>query len=392
MLNEVTLSAWGAVYNDLDEKTLVEAAFNDSDIVHEIGTKKEDLTDLLPVCELKLLGPHAKLATLAVERAWQKANLTAKRNLLRGNGERLRLPKAAVVAGSSIGMIEPVIEASRSQSKKLSPYTLSKTRGNSIAAPIAIRYGLGAGDFSVSAASATSGQAIWLAAQLIRSGTANLVVVVCSDILSDFTYKALNAVGATSNSLIKRPMTADRDGMRPVQASVALIMESKEHALSRGHTPMACWLGGAVKNDCYHLIKPEQNFIALKEAFAETLVQANYTASMIEWLSLHATGTRVWDEIEANLVNELFAGHTPHLSAFKRTFGHTLGSSCLLSTAMIAEGLATERLPILPNDIDLGFDLCLPKVPSEKANCAMNWSAGMGGTVTVNLFEKYDAS
>jgi 3-oxoacyl-(acyl-carrier-protein) synthase len=107
----------------------------------------------------------------------------------------------------------------------------------------------------------------------------------------------------------------------------------------------------------------------------------------IDWLALHATGTKAWDKIEARLIRKVFHEKIPHISAFKRTFGHTLSSACLFSIAMIAEGLAQQRLPILPQKIDPEFALNFNTPPKEKIQYAMNWSVGMGGSIAVNLFE-----
>jgi 3-oxoacyl-(acyl-carrier-protein) synthase len=123
--------------------------------------------------------------------------------------------------------------------------------------------------------------------------------------------------------------------------------------------------------------------MGLEEAVREVL-KSNQS---IYWLALHATGTKVWDSIEMGLVSKIFGEQIPHLSAFKRTFGHALGSACLLSIAMIAEGLANQRLPVLPHPIDPAFNLSFPKASLTHAKRAMNWSVGMGGTVAVNLFE-----
>ncbi len=334
------------------------------------------------------MGSHALKACITIEKVLKNANLWHERNLLRGKGERFRHPRAAIIAGSSLGMIDSLSDIEFQNKEKLHPYTLSKLRGNSIAAPLAIRFGFGAGDFSLSAASATGGQAVWLAAQLIKLNVADIVIVVSSDISnhSIFTRNALQAMGAVASSLSSRPLCAQRDGMRPVSASAALIFESETHALKRGIRPMARWTGGAVRNDCHHLIAPEPQAKGLEEAVKEVLS----LPENIDWLSLHATGTKSWDAIESQLVKKIFKQDLPHISAFKRTFGHALGSACLLSIAMIAEGLANKNLPKLPSNIDPALQLNLNNINKTVAKKAMNWSVGMGGSVAVNLFESYE--
>jgi 3-oxoacyl-[acyl-carrier-protein] synthase II len=390
VFNDVVISSWGALFGDYSEHQLVEAAFQDKDLAFHAHSNLDTLIETIPEKERQLIGPHALKACLAVEKAMSKAQLWRERNCLRGKGQRFRQPRAAIIAGSSLGMIGSILQAHQESSEKLHPYTLSKLRGNSIAAPLAIRFGFGAGDFSLSAASATGGQAIWLGSQLIRSNIADVVVVVCADVSksSKFAERALKAVGAVASSFHSRPLCAKRDGMRPIDASVAIVLESAAHAAQRKFQPLARWVGGSVKNDCHHLIAPEPNALGLEEAVHEALSQMKKDTT-IDWLSLHATGTKAWDFIEANLIHKLFSPELPHISAFKRTFGHTLGSGCLLSIAMLAEGLQQGRLPIIPQEIDPAFNLNLS--PKTKAKRAMNWSAGMGGTVAVNILESYHA-
>ncbi len=363
---------------------MVEAAFNDLDLVPGLISVEDQ--SYLPEDESHLLAPHTLKAMLAVERAWAKANLGQQRNFLRGKDKKFRDPRAAVVAGTitgSLGLFDFSIP------HIFDHYTSSKIRGNALAAPIAIRFGLGAGDFSLSAASATGGQALWMGANLIKMGVADIVVVVCVELMSPFIKNVLSAMGVLSISGTARPLTFERDGMRPVESAVALVLESEEHAKKRQHTPLARWICGSVKNECYHLLAPEPNTAALREAVIDSLKFLKGDLSKIDWISLHATGTKVWDALEIKLIKELFGKKPPHLSAFKRTFGHGRSTACLIAVAMIAEGLEKNRLPVLPQDIDPNFNLDLSLVHNTKASYAMHWSAGMGGTIAVNLFEPW---
>ncbi len=392
--HEVVFSSWSAVYSDLNEIALVEAAFNDSDLVpsfQEVSHFNHYSNHSLEQ-EHRILTPCLLPAIIAVEKAWERAELSDQRNALRGKGPRIRHPRAAVVAGSSLGRISPIIsEHTSNTEKKLSPYTLSRLRGNAIAAPIATRFGLGGGSLSLSAASATGGQALWMAAHLIRIGMADQVVVVCTDSLkSNLVTKALHSIGIVASSSHSRPLSSQRDGMRPIEASAAVILESYTNTIKRNFKPLARWTAGSIKNECHHLIAPEPSGTTLKEATQETLNYLGYDISKIDWLSMHATGTCLWDHIESRLALEIFGPSLPHISAFKRTFGHTLGSAGLLEASMLAEGLATQRLPLWPKNTDPKLKLkqnLKRTIPPIKLQRAMMWSAGMGGDVTVNLFE-----
>lgn len=146
VFNDVVISSWGALFGDYSEHQLIEAAFQDKDLAFHAHSNLDTLIETIPEKERQLIGPHALKACLAVEKAMSKAQLWRERNSLRGKGQRFRQPRAAIIAGSSLGMIGSILQAHQESSEKLHPYTLSKLRGNSIAAPLAIRFGFGAGD------------------------------------------------------------------------------------------------------------------------------------------------------------------------------------------------------------------------------------------------------
>lgn len=172
----------------------------------------------------------------------------------------------------------------------------------------------------------------------------DLVVVVCAELTNDFTNQLAKRMGVKPTSNKELPLSSQRDGMRSIEGAVALIVESEDHAKKS-------WISGSVKNECFHLLAPDVTMRTLKEAFIETIDSVGLQPSQIDWLSLHATGTRVWDPLEIGLVKKIFSKNIPHLSAFKRSFGHGRSTGCLMAAAMIVEGLKSQRLPILPQDI-----------------------------------------
>lgn len=379
-MSSVILSSWGMIFQNLDDEEIINSAFNDEDVVFKKGSK--EYINTLSFKENKMIPPHAMMGILAVEEAWKKAQLGEERNLLTGNELKFRNPRAGVVSGTCYGALGEI-----SLDRKFDLYSPSKFRGNALAAPIAIRFGLGGADFSLCASSATGGEAIWLASQLIRMDILDLVVVVCSEKINDFTNQLAMAMGVKSQTGRGRPLTAQRDGMRTVEASVAIIFESEQHAKKRNFKGLVRWVNGCVKNECCHLFSPEKTMNALEEAFCATLYLPGLNPNQIDWLSLHATGTRVWDPLEINLVKKIYPEKIPYLTAFKRSFGHGRANACLMATAMIAEGLKNQRLPVLPQDIDPDFNLDISLIKHKPPQLAMHWSAGMGGTIAVNLFK-----
>ena len=383
--NDVVIASWSAVYPNQDDSALITAAFNDEDLVAQRFLATDHASEHgLASREQRWVSPLALPAISAVEKAWRKAKLPDGRNSLDGKTSGAHEPRTAVVAGSSLGGIDSAAQSLTQSPGKLGPYTLSGLRGNALAAPISIRFGLGAGAYVASAASATGAQALLIAGQLIRTRQADRVVVVCADSFSaEHTQRALDAIGASAQCDTSRPLTLTRAGMRPVEAAAAVILESASSAHTRGAKGLALWLGGIAKSEHYHLLAPDEKGWALTTATQELLGQLQSSPQDIDWLSLHATGTRRWDSVEIQWLKQIWHEAIPHVSAFKRNFGHTLGAAGLLEVAMLAEGLACGALPKWPNDLDPGLGLHAPKTENPPS-LAMAWGAGMGGEMVVN--------
>ena len=384
---EVVVVAWAVRYGDLSHEAIVEAGLTGMDVTSH-ATRHQSLDDrTFPASERRKVAAAAVDAAAVLDLAWSRAGLSPERNRLDGRGERIRHTDTALVAGSSLGLLDEGCRFAEDLGGSRNPYALSRSRGNALTAPLAIRFGLGAGTHTVSAASATGGNALVAAGHLLRCGQADRVAVVCTDRFAHPTVRqALHAVGATSDINHSLPLSAERSGMRPVAISVAMILETAVSSATRGQEGLACWLGGALKNECYHLIVPEPTGDALSEASGKALEQANLAPEAIDWLSLHATGTQTWDPLEIQCARRIFGPTLPHLSAFKRSFGHGMGAAGLLEAGLLCEGLANAKVPPWPEPTDPAMKLSPPSAPLRRPHHAMMWSAGMGGDNSVNIF------
>jgi 3-oxoacyl-[acyl-carrier-protein] synthase II len=335
-----------------------------------------------------ILSRHQLLALAVVERAWSSAGLPPDRNRLRGEGSKHRFSSFGCVSGSSLGglvAMEEDIEASG----KLSPYSISRWRGNAVSAAATVRYGLGGADFSLNAASATGAQILYLAASLIASGMLDAVVAVAADAaVSPVLKSAMGRGGSVTRNSDCRPLSAGRSGMLPVEGAACLVLESASHAARRGAAPLAEWCGGGCANESRHLMAPDPEALVLEELLANTKNQASLregASRAIDWVSLHATGTPRFDAAEVSCVRRVFGDSLPWISAMKRTTGHGLAASGLLEAGLIVEGLRLGKWPAWPADIDPEFGLPKsPLIPAHRPALAVQIGQGMGGTVVVN--------
>ena len=335
-----------------------------------------------------ILSRHQLLALAVVERAWNSAGLPPKRNRLRGEGTKHRISGFGCVSGSSLGGLV-AMEEDLKASGKLSPYSISRWRGNAVSAVTTVRYGLGGADFSLNAASATGAQILYLAASLIASGMLDAVVAVAADAaVSPVLKSAMGRGGSVTRNSDCRPLSAGRSGMSPVEGAACLVLESASHATRRGAAPLAEWSGGFCANESRHLMAPDPEALVLEELLTNAKKQASLregACRAIDWVSLHATGTPRFDAAEVACVRRVFGNSLPWISAMKRTTGHALAASGLLEVALIVEGLRLGKWPAWPAGIDPEFGLPeSPYFPSQRPSMAVQIGQGMGGTVVVN--------
>jgi len=341
----------------------------------------------LPPGDASILGRHQLLALRAVESAWSSAGLGPERNRLRGEGAKHRHPRFGCIGGSSLGgLVAMERDLEEGRSERLSPYAISRWRGNSVSAAVAIRHGLGGSTLSLNAASATGAQILWMAGSMIRGGVVDLVVAVAADPSpSELVGKAMGRNGSVAKDAFSAPLSPSRSGMTPAEGAACLILESAGHAARRGAVPLAEWLGGGCLNEACHLQAPDPEGAVL-EGLVRDLLREHPFSSPPEWVSLHATGTTRYDCVETAVLQRIFGARMPWISAFKGITGHALSASGLLEAALLAEGLKRGEVPPLPTGVDKSLGLALPDgtTPPVPKN-ALQIAQGMGGDVVVNL-------
>lgn len=365
---------WGALAKD---EVLAKAAPTLEDLAADAGLDSGDA---------RIVSRTQLLALSVVERAWQAVGLPASRNKLRGEGVKTRHSRIGVVGGSSLGGL-CAMDFDLEGGGEPSPYALSRWRGNSPAASVALRFGCGGADFSTNAASATGAQTLYLAAMLVRSGVLDAVVAVAADEAPvGRVLEAMHSNRSVTHSPEARPLGPLRKGMKPCEGAACLILESENHALARGAEPMGQWVAGAAGNEARHFLAPDPEGEVLGELLSQILATPESGEANQLWALLHATGTPRFDGIEISCLRRLFGGSLPWITAVKRTTGHALGASGLIEAVMAVEGFRRGDVPCWPSNTDpaLALDSSRPPIPPGP-DSALLIGQGMGGTVVVNL-------
>ncbi|MCP9777891.1 MULTISPECIES: beta-ketoacyl synthase N-terminal-like domain-containing protein [unclassified Cyanobium] len=342
--------------------------------------------------EARVLSRQQHLGLAAAELAWGQAGLTDRRQPLRGEGHpglqdpwRLR---AGVVSASALGHIGALLEEQASTPQRPSATSLSRWRGNGLGAAVALRFGLQGEQLNINAASSTGAQALALAGRLIRSGEQDLMVVVGAEPrLQPLLRQASQRSGALAASENSQPLMATRSGMVPREAAGCLVLERFESAEDRG-APLLGWLeSSATGCEAHHLVAPQPGQALSHQLLKRLLGDGPRSREAIDWICLHATGTRRFDAEEIAFVHQAFPA-LPWITAMKRTLGHGLGAAGVVEAALMVEGLQLGSVPPWPKGIDPNLELpanapMLAPIPRR----TLQLSSGMGGVVVMNLLD-----
>lgn len=251
-------------------------------------------------------------------------------------GERER---TATIIASGVGGFPAIAEAVRIGEtrgvRRLSPFTVPSFLVNLAAGQVSIRYGFKGPLGAPVTACAASVQAIGDAARLIRSGEADVAICggaeACIDKVSLGGFAAARALSTGFNEtpeLASRPFDTARDGFVMGEGAGILVIETLEHALARGATPLAELVGYGTAADAYHMTSGPEDGDGARRAMETALKQAKIPASQVRHLNAHATSTPVGDRGEIAAIGTVFGRDGGiAVSATKSATGHLLGAA-----------------------------------------------------------------
>ncbi|HEY0168560.1 MAG TPA: beta-ketoacyl-[acyl-carrier-protein] synthase family protein [Jatrophihabitans sp.] len=186
--------------------------------------------------------------------------------------------------------------------------------------------------------------ALAVATDLLALGEADAVVVAGTDAITESMFGLLDRVNMTPPTEV-RPFDTERRGVILGEGAAAIVLETPEHACSRGASVLAELTGVGTSCDADHLTAPLLGGIL--RAMGEAHRRAAATPGDIDVVFAHGTGTQLNDETEAQALREVFGGlpRRPLVTALKSMTGHTSGASGLMSLVTAVESLADGRVP-----------------------------------------------
>jgi 3-oxoacyl-[acyl-carrier-protein] synthase II len=256
---------------------------------------------------------------------------------------------------------------------------------------IAIEFGF-TGPNATNAMSCASGTiAVGEGFRAIRDGYADVMAAGGSEApLAPLTFAAFSNIRAMSTrnddpGTASRPFDADRDGFVMGEGAAVVILEERGRALARGAPVYGEVVGYGCTNDAHHMTAPRPDGRQAARAMQLALADGDVGAQEIEYVNAHGSSTPLNDSTETLAIKQVFGDHAYRLaiSGTKGYYGHALGASGAIETAICALSLARGWLPPTLNlsQPDPACDLdCLPREGrTARPGAILTNSFGFGG-------------
>ena len=346
--------------------------------------------------EVRKLDPFSVYALVASNEAMLMSGLDA---------DGFDPQRAGVMLGCGIGGIttilaEHVVLQNRG-ARRISPFFVTKLIANIAGGQIAIKWDLRGPNQTVTSACASATDAIGLALRLIQSGSADIMVAggteasICDLPLAGFsTIRALcNAADPPQSA--SRPFDKDRRGFVMGEGSGILVLETEEHAQSRGATILGELAGYGSTNDAFHVTKPAEGGAGAVKAMQLALEDAGAEPEEVDYINAHGTSTPYNDKNETAAIKTVFGDHAHKLkiSSTKSMTGHLLGASGGIEAIAALKAIEKQTIPPTINYMTPDPDCDLDYVPNTaeetQVNSVLSNTFGFGGHNAVVFMRKW---
>jgi 3-oxoacyl-[acyl-carrier-protein] synthase II len=263
--------------------------------------------------------------------------------------------------------------------------------GGAASCNIAIEFGV-QGPNSTNAMSCASGtMAVGEAFRQIRDDYADVMICGGAEApLNQLCFGAFAIIRAMSTrnddpAHASRPFDRERDGFVMGEGAAILILEEYERAKSRGARIYAEVSGYAFCNDAHHMTAPRPDGSQAARAIRGALRDARVNPHEVGYVNAHGSSTPLNDSTETRAIHAVFGDHASKLqvSSTKAYYGHALGASGAMETAICAMSLEQGWLPPTLNLAQPGEGCDLDYIPDAgrdvSVDYAVNNSFGFGG-------------
>lgn len=309
-----------------------------------------------------------------------------------------------IVAGTGVGGYNTLYEEAgkllSGGMNLVSPLMVPKSLPNILSGNLAIAFGAKAGVSAMVTACAAGTDAIGSAYRMISWGEADIILAGASEaclnplMLAGFTN--LNALNESNEPLrASIPFDLERSGFVMGEGAGMLILESLEHALSRGARIYAEVAGYGTSCDAYHLVSPNPDISATAMAMKKALQDAGLKTQDISYINAHGTSTPLNDKLETQSIKAVFGeqAYNIPISSTKSMIGHLLGAAgaveAIAAIKALEQGVVHPTIGFRHRDPDCDLDYITKGARTLPLETVLSNSFGFGGHNATLIFKQY---
>lgn len=310
------------------------------------------------------------------------------------------------VIGSGVGGIETLLEQARLAAEKgmrvVSPLLIPMMLPDSPTGRVAIEFNLRGPNMSISTACATGNNAIGEAAEMIRRGSAQVMIAGSTEAgIVPIALAGFSNMGALTKRnddplTASRPFDATRDGFVMAEGAGVVVLESLEHAQARGARIYAEVLGYGTTDDAHHVTAPMENGEGARVAMSKALRSAGVGPESIDYINAHGTSTPLNDASETRAIKSVWGekAYDVKISSIKGVTGHMLGAASSVEAVISVMSLVKGFIPPTANlntpDPDCDLDYTPNVGVAYPVKRVMSNSFGFGGHNAVLILGQFE--
>ncbi len=283
-----------------------------------------------------------------------------------------------------------------------SKHDVLKGMNNAMSAWISLEYGLKGPSYTVATACSSSAYAIALAYDMIKNGTADLVITGGADsIINPEEIKGFNDLYALSVAneepeKASKPFSENRDGFVIGEGAGIMILESEKSAKARQARIFGELAGYGLSTEGYNIMAPMRDGEGMAETMEIALKHAGVDKDEVDYISAHGTSTTLNDLYETMAIKKVFGEKAFDLcvSSQKSMIGHTIGAAGviegIISMESINHAMVTPTINLDKPDPDLDLDYVANESKQKNIGVALSNSFAFGGHNASLVFRAYE--
>jgi 3-oxoacyl-[acyl-carrier-protein] synthase II len=313
--------------------------------------------------------------------------------------------RIGAVMGTGIGGMSTLFEQAKvffdRGPDRVSPFLVPMMLPDTAPGMIALNLGIRGPNFTVVSACASGTNALGEATEVIRRGSADVILAGGAEaVIVPIAMAGLSVMTAlTDNNEIpekaSRPFDKNRDGFVMGEGSAILVLETLEHAQARGAHILGEINGYGTTNDAFHVSAPAENGAGAAICMQIALSNAGLTVNDIDYINAHGTSTPLNDKSETAAIKTVFGERAYHIpvSSTKSMTGHLLGAAGAVEALICIKTIQDSILPPTINYETPDPECDLDYVPNQSRNKrvehVLSNSFGFGGHNASIIISRY---